>query len=76
MTLTDKQVAGLTLRMLSATPKMEDAKRCALEGLYALAERDLEWVNFLKEKHGISLDIEYTKLSALYQQAEVTIKNY
>ena len=74
MTLTDKQVAGLTLRMLAATPKMEDARKCAIEGLHALAERDLEWINFLKEKHGI--DVDYSKLSSLYKQAEMTIRNY
>lgn len=76
MTLSDKHVAGLTLKMLGATGKMDEAKRCALEGLYALAQRDLEWVEFLKEKHGINLDVDYTKLRAQYQQAEVVIKNY
>lgn len=74
MTLTEKHVSGLTLRMLAATGKMDDAKRCALEGLYALAERDLEWVSFLKEKHGI--DIDYPKLRALYEEAERAIKKY
>jgi len=74
MTLKDKQVAGLTLRMLSRTGNMGTAKECAVEGLYALAERDLEWVNYLKETHGI--DFDYAKLRNLYVEAENVIKNY
>lgn len=74
MTLSDKQVAGLTLAMLGKTGNMSTAKECALEGLYALAQRDLEWVNFLRETHGIEID--YSKIRALYQEAETAIKKY
>ena len=74
MNLTEKHVAGLTLKMLSKTGNLGSAKECALEGLYSLAERDLEWVNFVKEKYGI--DIDYVRIKNQYQQAEVVIKNY
>lgn len=74
MELTDKHVAGLTLRMLGATGKMEDSKRCATEALYTLADRDAEWVKFIKEKHGI--DIDFAPLRRQYEQAIEVIKNY
>lgn len=75
MNLTDKHVAGLTLRMLGVTGKMEEAKRCSLEALYALSERDLEWVKYLKENHGIEFDYN-GKLRNLYIEAQNAIKNY
>ena len=74
MELTDKHVAGLTLRMLGATSKMEDAKRCATESLYALADRDVEWVNFVKEKYNI--DIDFAPIRKQYEKAIEVVKNY
>lgn len=75
MNLTDKQVAGFTLSMLAKTGNIAVAKECALEGLYALAQRDLEWVKYLRETHGIEFDYN-GKLRALYTEAENAIKNY
>ena len=74
MNLTDKHAAGLTLRMLSATPKMEEAKRCAVETLYILADRDVQWVNFIKEKYGI--DFDFTPIRKQYEEAIEVVKKY
>lgn len=74
MNLTDKHVAGLTLRMLGATGKMEDAKRCAAEALYTLADRDVEWVNFIKEKYGT--DFDFSPIRKQYEEAVETVKRY
>lgn len=75
MTLTEKQVSGLTLSMLGRASNMAVAKDCALEGLYALAQRDIEWVKYLKEAHGIDFDYN-RKLKPLYAEAENAIKKY
>lgn len=74
MNLSDKHAAGLTLRMLGATAKMEDAKRCATEALYLLADRDVEWVNFLKEKYNI--DFDFTPIRKQYEEAIEVVKKY
>lgn len=75
MNLTEKQVAGLTLSMLAKTANMATAKECSLEALYALAQRDLEWVKYLRETHGIEFDYN-GKLKGLYTEAEKAIKKY
>lgn len=75
MNLTEKQVSGLTLSMLAKTGNIGTAKDCALEGLYALAQRDLEWVKYLRETHGIEFDYN-GKLKNLYSEAEAAIKSY
>ena len=74
MNLTDKHAAGLTLRMLGATPKMEDAKRCAVETLYVLADRDVQWVNFIKEKYGV--DFDFAPIRKQYEEAIEVVKKY
>lgn len=74
MNLTDKHAAGLTLKMLASTQKMEDAKRCATETLYMLADRDVEWVNFLKNKYNI--DFDFAPIRRQYEQAIDAVKKY
>ena len=74
MNLTDKHAAGLTLRMLGATGKLEDAKRCATETLYVLADRDVEWVNFIKEKYGV--DFDFAPIRRQYEEAIEVVKRY
>lgn len=74
MELTDKQVSGLALKMLGHTNNMPTAKSCTIESLYALAERDVEWVKFIKEKYGVEHD--FSKTRALYEQAINAVKHY
>lgn len=74
MNLTDKQVGGLTLKMLSITPKMNEAKECAVVSLQHMAERDREWVDYIKEKHGI--DFDFAPLRGQYEQAINTVRGF
>ena len=74
MELKEKHVKGLTLSMLSKTNQMDTAKQCTIEGLYALAQRDREWVDFVKEKYNI--DVDYAPLRAQYEQAIEAVKKY
>jgi len=74
MNLTDKHAAGLTLKMLAATAKMEDAKRCAVEALHILADRDVEWIKFLKEKYNI--DFDFSPIRRQYEEAIEVVKKY
>lgn len=74
MNLTDKQVGGLTLKMLSITPKMNEAKGCAVAALYALADRDVQWVNFIKDKYGIEFD--FTQIRNQYEEAIKTVNGF
>lgn len=74
MELKDKHVSGLTLKILGIVGKMEETKRCSIEVLRTLAERDLEWVEFMKEKHNI--DIDYAKIRAQYEEAINVVKRY
>lgn len=74
MNLTDKHAAGLTLRMLGKAGSMPTAKECAVETLYVLAERDVQWVEFLKEKYNI--DFEFAPIRSQYEEAVRVIKNF
>lgn len=74
MNLTDKQVGGLTLRMLAATAKMPDAKACAVAALQEMAQRDREWVDFIKEKYGI--DYDFAPLRSQYEAAINTVNGF
>jgi hypothetical protein len=74
MELKDKHVSGLAIKMLGHTNNMPAAKACTTEALYALAERDVEWVNFIKEKYGVEYD--FSKTRSLYEQAIQAIKQY
>jgi hypothetical protein len=74
MNLTEKYVAGLTLSMLAKVANKETAKQCAIEGLNTLAERDGEWVKFIKETYNIEID--YEKILAQYREAKKAVNNY
>jgi len=74
MELKEKYVAGLTIKILNIFGKMEETKRCSIEVLRILAERDLEWVEFMKEKYNI--DIDYAKIRAQYEEAINAVKHY
>jgi hypothetical protein len=74
MNLTERYVAGLTLSMLAKVANKDTAKQCAIQGLNALAERDLEWVKFIKETYNIEID--YEKILAQYKEAKRAIDKY
>ena len=77
MTLTDKQTAALTLKMLACTTNLDTAKECAIAALQELADRDAEWIKFVKDQYNVDVDPGVrNRLNALYAEAQNTIKKF
>lgn len=74
MTLTEKHVSGLTLKLLSKINNKDVAKNCSIDMLNVLEERDQEWCDWLKANFNIS--VEMNQLNSLYKEAKKAVNLY
>lgn len=74
MTVSEKYVSGLTLKLVAHVPNLEIAKKCSIEMLEVLAERDKEWCEWLLNNYNVN--VEYDKLRALYNEAKKAVNRY
>lgn len=74
MTLSEKYVSGLTLKVLSHVQNKDAAKNCSIDILNMMLERDREWIQWLADNYNISFDEKL--LEALYKEAKKAVNSY